>query len=823
MCGIVSLTYKDDNPELGREASALLRRLEYRGYDSTGASFIDGKRSISLMKKVGAPSKVCKLLGIEESSGQRFIGQVRWATYGAVTDVNSQPHHVRCKIEMVGAHNGNISNTDSLKAWLSSRGHAVVSDNDGEVIVHLVEEGYAANRNIPAEALALMRRAFGASGLKAPPPDGVLLMVDAIRKAEALAQGSYAAAVADPQLPGVFAVKSGSSLYAGFGTDARGDFIVVSSDLTSVLSKTRSLIPLAEGEGIWFTERDYLVFSLKGEATFSRPRPRRSKLNVRDTALDPRFKHYMEQEILGGAQNIERILRYYFKDPADEGLAAAFEEKRELCKEATDRCAELADRPGDERLAEGAEELLAGPTWAEATARANAARARSGIPPRSTLFISEERELLADLARVAPSRLADLSLMDSMFVWRKRRAVTRYLGELVGAMRETEKSGGRIYIVASGTSYHAALTAAYFFDGLAGPAVYPCNPGMFRSMYFSTLGAGDLLLGVTQSGETKDLVDIFQDAGERVKGLQRACIVNNENGRIPQELCDFYLPILCGPEIAVAATKSFLNQIAILYVLAASFPFRPQIARKLRAAQSLIEETIRSSAEALDEASERLFLRPSIHILGTGLIGLAKEGALKIREVVLNHAEGYDAAEFKHGPNTILGKNTIFSADDIAAALGAYREILSENPGLAELEPLELLARRPENLERLFRGYPLVFVCPPENRDVRITISQIHTHKIRGADILLVAESDPDLSLAVRGKPTGYDAYWSQYVEIPSTGDPQLFVFAATVVLQLLAYRMSVKKMHWLDSLHVADHGVHPDAPKNVSKSITVD
>ncbi len=72
--------------------------------------------------------------------------------------------------------------------------------------------------------------------------------------------------------------------------------------------------------------------------------------------------------------------------------------------------------------------------------------------------------------------------MDSVFVWRKRRAVTRYLGELVGAMRETEKSGGRVYIVASGTSYHAALTAAYFFDSLAGLAVYLCNPGMFRSM-----------------------------------------------------------------------------------------------------------------------------------------------------------------------------------------------------------------------------------------------------------------------------------------------------------------------------------------------------
>jgi len=122
MCGIVSLTYKDENPSMGKEAEALLKRLEYRGYDSTGASFIGDDKRITLRKQVGAPSKVCPLLHIDQCSGQRFIGQVRWATYGSVTDVNSQPHHVRCKIELVGAHNGNISNTDTLKSWLTARG-----------------------------------------------------------------------------------------------------------------------------------------------------------------------------------------------------------------------------------------------------------------------------------------------------------------------------------------------------------------------------------------------------------------------------------------------------------------------------------------------------------------------------------------------------------------------------------------------------------------------------------------------------------------------------------------------------------------------------
>ena len=123
MCGIVSLCYKAENPALGFEGGELLKRLEYRGYDSTGGAFVRQDGSIKLLKAVGAPSRVVPELGISKETGQRFIGQVRWATYGAVTDVNCQPHHPRCKLPFVGAHNGNISNTDTLKPYLIAQGH----------------------------------------------------------------------------------------------------------------------------------------------------------------------------------------------------------------------------------------------------------------------------------------------------------------------------------------------------------------------------------------------------------------------------------------------------------------------------------------------------------------------------------------------------------------------------------------------------------------------------------------------------------------------------------------------------------------------------
>ncbi len=819
MCGIVSICHGKEVPGLGLEGGELLKRLEYRGYDSTGGAFLRADGSVKLLKKVGAPSRVVPELGIDRESGQRFIGQVRWATYGAVTDANAQPHHVRCRVEIVGAHNGNISSTDSLRPLLTARGHDVVSENDGEALTHLVEDAYATNLEDPRPVVAAIRAALRVAGLEVEIPDRALLLVDAARKADAEAQGSYAAAYADPLSAGVVAVKSGSSLYAGVGTDETGEFVVVSSDLTSVLSRTRMLVPLAEGQGIWFTERTWVVFSLGSELSFAAPKARRSKLNVRDTELRAPFEYFMDQEIASSPENLDEVARYYFRSPGTEGLFAAFEDRVDLCKAIVEALMGLYGAADEASLGNGFRALLAGPLHVELEERVRAHRAV--LAAHGETHVSDEKALLTDLARLQPGAGEALALLDLVLVWKKRRRITALLQELVQAIRQAQKEGGRVFVVASGTSYHAALTAGYFFNTLAGVSVFPCNPGTFRSLYLNTLRPADLLVGISQSGETKDLVDVFQDVQSRIPALRRVSLVNNENSRIPQELSEFYLPILCGPEIAVAATKSFLNQVAVLYVVAASFSLTERrIVEKLASARELVAETLRSCEARIEEAAERLFLEPSLHILGTGLIGLAREGALKIREVVLNHAEGYDAAEFKHGPNTILGKNTLFSIHDLAGVLEVWEEHRGDGPFPGGLGALRL---HPELVERHFSNYPLLFVCPPEERDIRITVSQVHTHKIRGADILIVAEKNAELALAAGGRPAGDDRYWSAVIEVPASGDPALFVFAASVVLQRLAFRMSVKKMEYLDRLRVVEHGVHPDAPKNVSKSITVD
>jgi glucosamine 6-phosphate synthetase-like amidotransferase/phosphosugar isomerase protein len=848
MCGVVGIVYGQHNPSLGRECAALLRKLEYRGYDSTGAAFIHTDGSVTLKKKVGAPSSVVEELEIEADEGQRLIGQVRWATYGSVTDVNAQPHQVACRHAMVGAHNGNISNTDTLKEFLADADHEILSDNDGEMLVHTVEHYYHA----VVEG-------------KEPKTDGerVRMVINAIRRAQKKIEGSFAACVAFPDLPGIFAMKSGSSLYAGKGSDAAGDFIVVSSDLTSVLSKTRFLIPLAEGEVIYFTEQDYLVFSLHDD-TEHRPGLKRSRLNIADISLQSRYKYYMHQEIYTASENVDKIIKYYFMEKHEKELFKVFEGYRPQCKEIIFDLLKLYEVFDLQELDAAVTRLVAREDFGRIHDEAVAAGVVIPHPGDGVPLTSDEGLLLTELLQLDHDRYQRLWILDQIVIWKKKRKVTWFRNEMTGLIKRCHDAGGRVFAIGAGTSYHASLVGAYLFNRIAGASIVPLNPGMFRSLYLDSLTRHDIVIGVTQSGETKDLLDIFNDVKKRHGDeVHLVSMVNNELSSIPQEKSDFFLPILCGPEIAVAATKSFISQVALFHLLAcaAAMPTE-KVKAQISNIRSVIDFTLKDVEEATSEVALKMFLKPSMHILGTSLIGLAREGALKVREVVLNHTEGYDSAEFKHGPNTILGKNTIFSLTDMqhlledafeffavvcekkfggatgypdrlehliemfkdigflefaldrSAETGEDRQLLSEF--------LQLYKHR-VNLERYFSNYPLIFFCPPTERDIKITISQIHTHKIRGADIVLIAQDDEELRKAVEGKPAEVDDYYCRYIKVPKMFDETMFVYQAAVVLQLLALKMSVDKMKFLNKHHVANHGVHPDVPKNVSKSITVD
>lgn len=854
MCGVVSIVYADHNDNLGKEAAFLLKKLEYRGYDSTGAAILKTDGTVQLKKKVGAPSRVVEELEIEQMTGRRFIGQVRWATYGAVTDLNAQPHEVRCLIHLVGAHNGNLSNTDRLKEFLRENGHNPVSDNDGEMLVHLVEHFYALYL---AELSEQKRKDHD---------ERVKTMIRAIRMAQRKAEGSYAACVTAPDIDGVFAMKSGSSLYTGKGRDGHGDFIVVSSDLTSVLSKTRFLIPLTEGEGLYFTSGAYRVFSLKEDKEHV-PGLTRSRLNIADISLAQKYHYFMEQEIYTSSENIDQLIRYYFSQNGETQLFDIFEGKPDECREllyALLRLYAVFDR---ESMKREFERIMADANFVSVYEQVEKTTPQLKRDLQFSGFESEEAALLTELLDFDDRWFPRLFLMDRMLIWKKKRMILKYKNKLLDRFRNLAETGGRLFVVASGTSYHAALTGAYLFNNLTRLTLVASNPGTFRATIMNTVTCRDVVMGISQSGETKDLVDIFNDLRSRYgKELTLVSLVNNENSTLPQEKSDFYLPLMCGPEIAVAATKSFISQMALLYILAAGMVQNDALTRQtLEKIKFHMNFTLRELEPEITEVALKTFLKPSIHILGASLAGLSREGALKIREVVLNHTEGYDAAEFKHGPNTILGKNTIYSLRDMEHlhwdALEALEEIIDAG-GREEIPAAEMLSfiRALKNLklhhleerekqalasaggesdpalyqaldiysaklrlDNYFSNYPLIFICPPDERDRRITVTQIHTHKIRGADLVLIAEDSDELRMAVEGRPAGFSHYYHKYIVIPKTGDKTIFLFQTALVLQLLALRMSVTKMKYLNKNRVENHGVHPDVPKNVSKSITVD
>ena len=136
MCGIFGyVTNKEE--ALGPILIEAAQRLTYRGYDSVGAATLHNG-SIDLRKDVGKVETVAATYNIAEMRGQRGITQLRWATFGEPSQVNSQPH-LDSDGDMVGAHNGNVVNNVELRAQFISEGMTVRSQNDGETCVHAVE------------------------------------------------------------------------------------------------------------------------------------------------------------------------------------------------------------------------------------------------------------------------------------------------------------------------------------------------------------------------------------------------------------------------------------------------------------------------------------------------------------------------------------------------------------------------------------------------------------------------------------------------------------------------------------------------------------
>lgn len=221
----------------------------------------------------------------------------------------------------------------------------------------------------------------------------------------------------------------------------------------------------------------------------------------------------------------------------------------------------------------------------------------------------------------------------------------------IEALSEKIKKFRKIFIVACGTSYHAALISKYLFEknGIQAEAVLASE---FPYGLVHLVDKNTLVIAISQSGETADTltaVALAKENGAKILG-----IVNVIGSSIDRD-SDFQLHTHAGPEIAVIATKTFVAQLAVLYALSMILAGKaPEVLKKI---PKLQKETIEKFEIQVKEVADKLKDKEDVYFIGRGIsYPLALEGALKLKEISYIHAEGMPAGELKHGSLSLISE-----------------------------------------------------------------------------------------------------------------------------------------------------------------------
>ena len=293
MCGIFGyVTNKETN--LGPILIEAAERLTYRGYDSVGAATLSNGK-IDLRKDVGKVEEVSLKYNFAEMSGSRGITQLRWATFGEPSQINSQPH-IDSDGDLVGAHNGNVVNNIELRQQFIDEGLTVRSQNDGETCVHAVER--------------YLNRGYE--------------FIDAIRLAYGDLQGDYAFVIGRTNEDRLYAFKKGSGMIIGLGEG----FTCVSSDLPSILPLTRTIIRPLDGEIVTLWADHVELRSVKDGKLIERERELVTE--TMDAVQKGGYPHFMLKEIHEQSQVASELLHLLDGSPDVETLVDKMKSARHL-------------------------------------------------------------------------------------------------------------------------------------------------------------------------------------------------------------------------------------------------------------------------------------------------------------------------------------------------------------------------------------------------------------------------------------------------------------------------------------------------------------
>ena len=219
---------------------------------------------------------------------------------------------------------------------------------------------------------------------------------------------------------------------------------------------------------------------------------------------------------------------------------------------------------------------------------------------------------------------------------------------------ETLKNSERIYITGSGTSYNAGLVAKYLFPKIIGKGIEPIMSSEMQS-FKDCINSKSTLVAISQSGESADVLNSVDHAKKR--GANVLAIVNTTTSTLAK-ISDSFVGLNCGYEVGVAATKSFTSQLVILYRILEMFQPSLKITKGLEFLSEKISMML-DNKETILKISQKLRDVEHLYVLGRGVhYPIAKEGALKIKELSYIHAEGVATGELKHGPLALMDKST---------------------------------------------------------------------------------------------------------------------------------------------------------------------
>ncbi len=510
MCGIVGFCGK------GTAAPFLLsglEALEYRGYDSAGVALIDSEK-INVSKTV---ERIGRLKAATDNgnaiNGSVGIGHTRWATHGVPSIENAHPH-LSGDGRFAVVHNGIIENYAELKAELQAEGVEFNSQTDTEVVPQLLQKLYKGD------------------------------LIEAVKQTVALLEGSFALGIVCTEHPEkLIAARKFSPLIIGLGLGEN----YIASDVTAIVSKTRDIIYIDDGEIAELTADGVTLFGKDGNAKEYTV----SHINWDVAAAEKGgFDHFMMKEI--------------------------FEQPRAVSQTVT-------------------------------------SRVRNG-------------EIVFDDLMLDKDRLAEIN---------------------------------RITIVACGSAYHAGVVGRYVIEEMLR---IPCDVDLASEYRYRNpiTDSNTLTVIVSQSGETADTLAALNEAKRR--GSHTLAIVNVVGSSIAKA-ADDVIYTWAGPEIAVATTKGYTTQLAVLYMFAVwaarlkgSMPKAEidAVQADLLRLPELISETLLLKDKIKDMAKHSVG-EDSLFFIGRNIdYAVALEASLKLKEISYIHSEAYAAGELKHGTISLI-------------------------------------------------------------------------------------------------------------------------------------------------------------------------